>query len=185
MKKIVVAAGGASGSIYTRVLFDRLMEVQDQWERVGVIMSDNARLNWRLELNNESYADYPFDFYEAGDFMAPFASGSARYESMIVIPCSMGLLARIAQGFSNDLTTRAADVMLKERRKLILVPREAPYSTLHLSNMLALSQMGAIICPASPSFYSNPESTDALVATITDRVLTLCGFEFKTYAWGE
>lgn len=183
-QRVVVAVGGSSGSIYAKVLFDRLKEMSAQWDRVGVVMSDNARYNWELELGNQSYKDYPFDFYQKNDFMAPFASGSARYTSMLVCPCSMGLLARIAQGISNDLVTRAADVMLKERRKLILVPRDTPYNLLHLRNMTLLTEAGAIICPATPSFYSKPTTFEELALTVVDRVLDLAGFEPDTYRWG-
>ncbi|MEK7253243.1 MAG: flavoprotein, partial [Bacteroidota bacterium] len=102
MKKIVIAVGGSSGAIYAKVLFDRLLKLEGQWEAVGVVMSDNARLNWQLELENEAYRNYPFDFYEKNNFAAPFASGSARYETMVVCPCSMGLLGRIASGVSDD-----------------------------------------------------------------------------------
>lgn len=184
-KKIIIAVGGSSGSIYAKVLLDRLLSLREQWEAVGVIMSDNAKFNWEYELGQSDFKDYPFDFYEKNDFMAPFASGSAQYQQMIVCPCSMGLLARIAQGISNDLTTRAADVILKERRRLILVPRDAPYSSLHLKNMLQLSEWGAIICPASPSFYSRPKSFEELASTIVDRLLDLCGFDLQSYRWGE
>lgn len=184
-KKIIVALGGASGSIYAKVLFDRLLEVQDQWEKVGVVMSENARLNWQLELKGLSPENYPFDYYHKNDFMAPFASGSANYEAMIIVPCSMGLLGRIAHGISDDLTSRAADVILKERRKLIVVPREAPFSSLHLRNMLTISEFGGIICPASPSFYSKPDSMEALASTVSDRVLALCGFRMNSFSWGE
>lgn len=184
-KRIVIAVGGSSGSIYAKVLFDRLQMLSAQWDRVGVVMSDNARYNWELELGNKDYLNYDFDFYAKNDFMAPFASGSARYTSMLVCPCSMGLLARIAQGISNDLTTRAADVILKERRQLILVPRDTPYSLLHLRNMTALTEIGAIICPATPSFYSKPKTFEELALTVVDRVLDLAGFELDTYRWGE
>lgn len=184
-QRVVVAVGGSSGSIYAKVLFDRLQSISDQWDKVGVVMSDNARYNWELELEDTSYEDFPFDFYTKNDFMAPFASGSARYNSMLVCPCSMGLLARIAQGISNDLTTRAADVVLKERRKLILVPRETPYSLLHLRNMTQLTEMGAIICPATPSFYSKPQTLEEIALTVIDRVLDLAGFELDTYRWGS
>lgn len=184
--KIVVAVGGSSGSIYAKVLFDRLMQVQDQWEKVGVVMSDNARYNWELELGSRSYEDYQdFDFYVKNDFMAPFASGSAKYGSMIICPSSMGLMARIATGLSNDLVTRAADVILKERRKLILVPRDTPYNLIHLRNMVQLTEAGAIICPAVPSFYSRPNTFEELALTVVDRVLDLAGFELDTYRWGE
>jgi flavin prenyltransferase len=185
MHKIVLAVGGSSGAIYAKVLMDRLLGLRDQWKAVGVVMSNNARYNWEFELGDKTYADYPFDFYDGQDFMAPFASGSARYGAMIVCPCSMGLLGRIATGVSNDLVTRAADVILKERRKLILVPRDTPYNLIHLQNMTQITQAGGIICPASPSFYSRPDSFEALAATVVDRVLDLAGFELETYRWGE
>lgn len=185
LKRIIVAVGGSSGSIYAKVLFDRLVSLSAQWEKIGVVMSDNAKYNWKLELGNEDYNNYPFDFYEKADFMAPFASGSARYELMIICPCSMGLLARISQGMSADLTTRAADVILKERRQLILVPRETPYSLIHLRNMTQLTEAGAIICPAAPSFYSQPKDFEALALTVVDRILDLGGFEVNGYRWGS
>lgn len=185
-KKLVLAVGGSSGSLYAKLLFDKLLGLREQWQAVGVVMSDNARYNWELEIGDKSYKDYPFDFYAKNDFLAPFASGSAQYKEMIVCPCSMGLLARIAQGSSQDLSTRAADVILKERRKLILVLRETPYSLLHVRNMLSLTEAGAIICPATPSFYSKPQSIEELLSTVIDRVLDLAGFELNnSYRWGE
>ena len=185
MQKVVLAVGGSSGSIYAKVMMDRLAALRDQWQSVGVIMSQNARFNWEYELGNANYTDYPFDYYDSKDFMAPFASGSARYGTMIVCPCSMGLLGRIASGTSDDLTTRAADVILKERRRLILIPRETPYSLIHLQNMVQITQAGGIICPASPSFYSRPESFEELAATVVDRVLDLAGFDPQAFRWGE
>ena len=113
-KKLIVAITGASGSIYAKVLLDKLVLLQDQVEKVGVVMSANAKEVWRFELGNDSYNNYPFDFYEKDDFMAPFASGSAQYRTMIIAPCSMGTLGRIATGISNDLISRSADVILKE-----------------------------------------------------------------------
>jgi 4-hydroxy-3-polyprenylbenzoate decarboxylase len=187
--KIVVAIGGASGSIYAKVLLDRLAAMQHQVGAVGVVMSDNAKFNWQLELGNESYQQYKNSqttFYDKRNFMAPFASGSAQYGAMIVCPCSMGLLGRIASGISDDLTTRAADVILKERRKLVLVVRDTPYSLIHLRNMTALAEAGAIICPASPSFYSKPADFEALAATVVDRALALAGLHVSgSYEWGE
>ncbi|HFA51789.1 MAG TPA: UbiX family flavin prenyltransferase [Bacteroidetes bacterium] len=185
MRKMVIAVGGSSGAIYAKVLFDRLVGISDQWEAVGVVMSDNAKFNWEHELGNRDFANYPFSFYEKMDFMAPFASGSARYDTMIVCPCSMGVLGRIAAGISDDLCTRAADVILKERRKLILVPRDTPFSLIHLNNMKTLTEAGGIICPAIPSFYSHPATFEELAATVVDRVLDLAGFELKTYRWGK
>jgi 4-hydroxy-3-polyprenylbenzoate decarboxylase len=166
-------------------MFDKLAKLQGQWSAVGVVMSENAKFNWRYELGNDDYANYPFDFYEKGDFMAPFASGSAKFGAMIVCPCSMGLLGRIATGISDDLVTRAADVILKERRRLILVPRDTPFSLIHLNNMKTITEAGGIICPAIPSFYSKPKDFEELAATVVDRVLDLAGFDLKSFRWGE
>jgi 4-hydroxy-3-polyprenylbenzoate decarboxylase len=184
--KLVVAITGSSGSLYAKVLLDRLKGLQGQWEKVGVVLSDNAVLNWELEIGKPEFSAYPFDFYQKNDFFAPFASGSARYGAMIVCPCSMGTLARIASGISNDLVTRAADVVLKERRRLILVTRETPLSLIHINNMKIVTEAGGIVCPASPSFYSKPEGAEAIAATVVDRVLDLAGLDLSgTYRWGE
>lgn len=185
MARIAVGIGGSSGSIYAKILLDKLVLLQDQLEAVGVVMSDNAKFNWEYELGDKSYENYPFDFYGKRDFMAPFASGSAQYGVVIICPCSMGLLGRIANGISDDLISRAADVALKERRRLILVPRETPYNLIHLNNMKAITEAGGIICPASPSFYSKPKNFEELAATVVDRVLALAGLELDTYHWGE
>jgi 4-hydroxy-3-polyprenylbenzoate decarboxylase len=190
MRKIVVAVGGSSGSIYAKVLLERLSKLKDQLSAVGVVMSKNAQFNWSYELEDESYNDFLnndtlFTLYDKNDFMAPFASGSAKYDTMIVCPCSMGLMGRIATGISNDLTTRGADVILKERRKLILVIRDTPYSLIHINNMKTITESGGVICPASPSFYSRPKDFEALAATVVDRVLDLAGFELDSYRWGE
>lgn len=184
-RKIVVAVTGASGSIYAKVLLDKLKIIKDQIQEVAIVMSDNAKDVWRFELENEDYKDYPFSFYNKGDFMAPFASGSARFDTMIVCPCSMGTLSRIAHGTSSDLTTRAADVILKERRKLILVTRETPLSSIHIQNMGIVNQAGGIICPASPSFYSLPKSFEELASTVVDRVLSLADLKIDSFEWGE
>ena len=156
--KIIVAITGASGSIYAKVLLDQLVLLKDQIDTVGIVMSTNAKDVWEFELGNDSYKDYPFKYYEKNDFMAPFASGSAQYNTMIVVPCSMGTLARIASGVSNDLVTRAADVILKERRRLILISRDTPLNLIHINNMKTITEAGGIIMPASPSFYSKPNN---------------------------
>jgi 4-hydroxy-3-polyprenylbenzoate decarboxylase len=184
-KKLVVAIGGSSGSIYARLILDKLAAMGQEGPEVGMVMSDNAKFNWEYELKNKDYLNYPFKLYEKNDFHAPFASGSAHYDTMIVCPCSAGLMGRIANGISNDLTTRAADVILKERRKLIVVLRETPLNLIHLRNMTTLTETGGIICPATPSFYSHPESLEELALTVVDRVLDLCGLPIKTYRWGE
>jgi len=182
--KIIVSVSGASGSIYTKVLFDKLVQLKEQIEVVGVLMSDNAKYVWETELDNSDYNNYPFTFYDKMDFMAPFASGSANFGTMIICPCSMGTMGRIAAGISNDLTTRAADVILKERRKLIIVARETPLNLIHINNMKTITEAGGIICPATPSFYSKPQTFEALAATVIDRVLTLSGLDNKSYSWG-
>lgn len=185
-KKIVVAVTGASGSIYAKVLLDKLLKYENQLEAVGLVMSSNAKSVWKYELDDSKFDHYPFDQYDKNNFYVPFASGSAKYETMIVCPCSMGTMGRIAHGISNDLITRAADVILKERRKLILVLRDTPYSLIHINNMKTITEAGGIICPASPSFYSKPNSFEDLAATVIDRVLDLAGFQNEdAYRWKE
>ena len=183
--RIVVAITGASGSIYAKVLLDKLMLLSNQWDAVGVVMSKNAREVWYTELGNEDYDKYPVSYYEKTNFSAPFASGSAKYNSMIVVPCSMGTLARIANGVSDDLVTRAADVILKERRKLIIMVRDSPFNLIHIKNMESVTLAGGIICPASPSFYSRPTTIEEVAATVVDRALDLAGFDIDTFRWGK
>ncbi len=183
--KLAIAITGASGAIYARVLLDKLVQLKGQVEEVGLVWSENARTVWELELGNEQHSSYPFPVWQKNDFFAPFASGSSSYSALIICPCSMGTLGRIATGISNDLITRAADVMLKERKKLVCVVRETPYNLIHLQNMTTVTQAGGIICPATPSFYSKPQSIEAAVATVTDRVLQLSGLNIEGYRWGE
>lgn len=182
---IAVAVTGASGSIYAKVLLDRLQQMKTQVDKVDLVWSTNAHTVWQYELGNEDYAGYPFKVWGKNDFMAPFASGSSSYEGLIICPCSMGTMGRIAHGISNDLVTRAADVMLKERRKLICVVRETPYNLIQLRNMTAVTEAGGIICPASPSFYSRPQSFEALADTVVQRVLQLMGLQTNGFKWGE
>jgi len=185
MNKIVVAITGASGAIYAQNLLKKMAAAKDQWTELAVVMSDNAREVWKTELNNESWKELPFTFYGKADFYAPFASGSAQFKTMIIIPCSMGTLGRIAAGISNDLITRAADVILKERRKLICVVRDTPYNLIHIRNMETITLAGGIICPASPSYYSRPSTIEEAAATVVDRVLDLAGFTPSTFRWGQ
>jgi 4-hydroxy-3-polyprenylbenzoate decarboxylase len=185
MRKILIAATGASGAIYCKGILNSLLSLQGQWDEVSVLMSDNARDVWQTELGDTTYANYPFRYFDKNDFSAPFASGSGQYDTMIVIPCSMGTLGRIAGGISNDLLTRAADVILKERRKLILVVRETPYNLVHIRNMETVTLAGGIICPATPSFYSKPETIDQVAMTVVHRVLDLAGLDIRTYRWGQ
>lgn len=184
MQKIVVAITGASGAIYAKLLLNKLLNANNSCEELAVVMTENARQVWKMELGDESYAGMPVKMYSQQDFAAPFASGSSQYNTMIIIPCSMGCMGRIANGISNDLITRAADVMLKERRKLICVIRDMPYHLIHIRNMEAITLAGGIICPATPSFYSKPATIEEVAATVTDRVLDLAGIPVKTYRWG-
>lgn len=182
---IAVAVTGASGAVYAKVLFDTLLKCKSQWSNVAVVMSDNAKAVWEFELGNTNYKKYPFRFFGKNDFNAPFASGSSTYSALIVCPCSMGTLGRIAGGISNDLITRAADVMLKERRRLVLLTRETPLNYIHIKNMETVTLAGGIICPATPSFYSRPKNFEELAATVTNRALALAGLEVKGYKWNE
>jgi flavin prenyltransferase len=185
MNKIVVAVTGASGAIYAELLIKKLLKAKEQWADLAVVMTENAKQVWETELANKEYNSLPVTFYSQQDFGAPFASGSAQFNTMIIIPCSMGTLGRIAHGISNDLITRAADVILKERRKLICVARDMPYSLIHIRNMETITLAGGIICPATPSFYSRPATIEEVAATVVDRVLDLAGINTKTFRWGE
>jgi flavin prenyltransferase len=185
MNKIVVAVTGASGAIYAKLILDKLLAIKDQWSELAVVMTANAKEVWKTELRNENYLHYPVSFFSQQQFSAPFASGSGQYNTMIIIPCSMGTLGRIATGISNDLITRSADVILKERRKLICVVRDTPYNLVHIRNMETITLAGGIICPASPSFYSLPSTIEEVAATVVDRVLDLAGLPINTFRWGK
>jgi len=185
MRKIVIAITGASGSVYAAGLLDKLASIRDQWHQLAVVMTENAKEVWRTELDQASWEKPGLTYYSTTDFSAPFASGSGQFDTMIIIPCSMGTLGRIATGVSNDLITRAADVVLKERRKLICVVRDTPYNLIHIRNMETVTLAGGIICPATPSFYSRPQTIPEVAATVTDRVLDLAGFDIKTFRWGK
>ncbi len=183
--KIAVGVTGASGAIYAKVLFAKLQLLSDQLAEVSVVFTENAKQVWEYEIGDIAYNNIPFKTYAADDFYAPFASGSANYDALIICPCTMGTLGRIASGMAGDLICRGADVMLKERKKLLLVCRETPLNLIHISNMKTVTEAGGIICPATPSFYSKPQTIEEVAATVVDRVLQLAGLEFKSYQWGE
>ena len=184
-KKIVVAVTGASGSIYADLLLKKLLQLNNQLDELSLVMTENAREVWKIELNNDSYVNYKLQHFSQQDFNAPFASGSGQYDTMIIIPCSMGTLGRIASGISNDLISRAADVILKERRKLICVIRDTPYNLIHIRNMETITLAGGVICPATPSFYSKPTTIEEVAATVVDRVIDLAGLNKESYRWGS
>jgi 4-hydroxy-3-polyprenylbenzoate decarboxylase len=184
-RKIVVAVTGASGSIYAQLLLQALSKLNPEEYRIGLVMSRNAMDVWEYELGNRDFEQLSFRRYAKDDFSAPFASGSAGFDTMIVIPCSMGTLGRIASGVSDDLLTRSADVMLKERRKLILVARETPLSLIHLKNMEQVTLAGGIICPAVPSFYHKPQTISDLAMSVVNRVLDLASLPADAFRWGQ
>lgn len=181
MDRIVVGVAGASGSIYAQRLLTLLAAAPEI--EVAVVLSKNARQIWRHELG--SSPQFTFRTYDEHDFTAPFASGSSQFAKMVIIPCSTGALARIATGATDNLITRAAEVMLKERRKLVCVLREMPYNLIHIENMRMVTMAGGIICPATPSFYSQPKSIEAVVDTVVFRVMDLLGVPNASQRWGD
>ena len=186
----MVAISGASGMIYARRLLELLPRL---YRTIYLTASDNAVEILEHELGESGPAGLipdgagsAFKMLDPSDLFAPPASGSHDYDGLIVIPCSMGVVGRIASGVSNDLVTRAADVCLKERRKVILVVRETPLSLVHLRNMTSLTEAGAVIMPAAPAFYGKPESVEDLVDFVIDRVLRALGAELRLMeGWAE
>jgi 4-hydroxy-3-polyprenylbenzoate decarboxylase len=189
-RKIVVGITGASGAPYARVLLEALVEARARGEvELSVVLSRTAAEVWALEVGGALdawLAARGLRAFSGRDYSAPFASGSAGWDAMVVAPCSMSTCAKIAHGISDDLLARAADVVLKERRTLIVVPRETPLSTIHLENLLALARAGALVLPAMPSFYGQPATIDAVVGTVVARVLDHLGVAHRLgKRWGE
>jgi flavin prenyltransferase len=182
-RKIIVAITGASGAIYPQLLLSKLSNLKNPPAEIAVIFSETAKEIWEFETGEKYVPEPPAKEFSNKTFYAPFASGSSHYDTMIICPASMGTTSRIANGTSDDLIARAADVILKEKRRLIIIPREAPYNYIHIKNMETLTLAGAIICPASPSFYSKPLTINELVLTIVDRIIDLAGFESNGYRW--
>lgn len=181
--KIAIAITGASGSIYAQQLIDCLYKFEQQ-HTVVVICSPTSQQVAHEELG-KAINTYNFKVYDYMDFYAPSASGSAQFDALIVCPCSMGTMAKIAHGISDNLITRTADVMLKERKKLILAIRETPYNLIHIKNMELITQAGGIICPASPSFYSNPLTIEDATLTVVHRILQLADIAIDSFQWGS
>ena len=182
-RKIVVGITGASGAPYARRLLDVLRSRDDV--EVAVCASQTAPEVWALECGGDLREAVGAPLWGARDYKAPFASGSAGWHAMAVVPCSMGTAARIAHGISDTLLTRAADVMLKERRTLVVVPRETPLGLVHLENLTQLARLGAVVLPAMPSFYSKPATLDEALDTVGGRLLDHLGVEHQlTRRWG-
>ena len=179
--KIIVAVTGASGSIYA----ERLLKYLAKNNKILAVFSKNAIKIYQEETGSVLKETADIKIYDDGDFYAPFASGSFLSDAMVVCPCSMGTFGRIASGVSDSLITRAADVMLKERRKLILVVRETPYNLIHIRNMETLTLAGAVVCPACPSFYSKPQTIEEAIDTVVFRILDLLGIKNDGFRWGQ
>lgn len=184
-KKLIVGITGASGSIYAKHLLDKLIHLKNKPAEISLIFSESGKKVWDYEVGELTLKSKIIHFYSNDNYFAPCASGSAGYDGMIIIPCTMGTLGRIASGTSGDLIARAADVMLKERKKLILVTRETPLNLIHIENMKTVTLAGGIIFPASPSFYSKPKDMEEQEMTVVNRVLDLIGVETDGYRWGD
>ncbi len=181
--KIILAVTGASGSIYAQLILKALSKAPSV-EKIAVIRSKNAIDVWQYELQ-EDWTEHPkINYFENNDFFTSVASGSSDWNAMLILPASMGCLGRIAIGVSNDLISRAADVILKEDKTLIVCPRETPLSMIHLENMLKLKQAGAKVLPCTPSFYSQPQTIEQLAMTVVERILDHLNIDHKAYRWG-
>jgi 4-hydroxy-3-polyprenylbenzoate decarboxylase len=178
--KLTIAITGASGVIYGKRLLE---ELHNKKVETHLVISQAAKKIIKLELETsektlEKLADY---VYEIDDWSSPIVSGSFKTDGMVIVPCSMKTLAGIASGFAENVILRAADVTLKEQRKLILVPRETPLNIIHLRNMLDLAKQGAIIVPSMPAYYHKPKNIDDLVDFVVGRILDVLGIEHNLY----
>lgn len=179
-KQILVAVTGASGSIYAQRLIEKLENAGDKVQ-LSIVFSDIAYKVWETEIGtNPKFVN---EIWGKNDFMAPFASGSSVCDTMIVVPCTMGSMAKIAHGIADNLIIRAADVVLKEKKQLIIVPRETPYNLIHIQNMEKLTLAGAQIVPASPSFYSSPKTIEDLVDTLVFRIMDQIEISHDGFKW--
>lgn len=198
-QRIVVAVSGASGSRYAALLLQQLVQTVPT---VAVVLSKIAPRvivhELGLQVSNKGFdpvlllegvslpEGHQLQSYGLMDYGAPFASGSNAYDAMVIVPCSQGMLARVAHGMADTLIERAADVCLKERKPLVVVPREAPLSLVHLRNWTALTEAGGIVLPACPSFYHRPETVAAAMMSVVDRILAHVGVERSgSYRWGD
>jgi len=183
--KLVLGITGASGSIYAYRIIKLLSQNKDKISDLAVVFTDAAKQVWNHEIDDMPLDKIPFNVYSNDNFFVPFASGSSDYDSMVVCPCSMGTMGKIANSIADNLLTRAADVMLKENRKLVIVPREMPFNLIHLDNMKKLKLAGAEICAASPSFYSKPENITQAVDTVIQKIFQLLKIDINFFKWME
>lgn len=178
--RITIAVTGASGAIYARQLVERLIESDVEIE---LIITQNGESVIKHENQTKLLNIKGVKYLNNNNFFTSPASGSSCSEAMVIVPCSMGMAGRIASGCSDDLISRAADVMLKERLPLIIVPRETPFNSIHLRNLCELDRAGAIICPAMPSFYNNPLSVEEMCSSVTERIIRLLGLKSNQPVW--
>lgn len=186
-KRVVLCITGASGTIYALRTAKMLAEAGCE---VCAVLSDCAKIVARTEacadLESEMKKAGVENVYAEGDFFAPPASGSANFDAVAIVPCSMKTIGKIANSIADNLIVRAAEVALKERRRLVVVPREAPYATTHLKNMLTLSEAGAVVLPASPAFYFNPATITDLADFVAARILSAIGVKQEFLKeWGK
>ncbi|EHP88095.1 UbiX family flavin prenyltransferase [Methanotorris formicicus] len=183
--KVVVCVTGASGATYAK----RLLEILKEKDiKTSLIISNSAKkiIEYELKMKCDDFIKLADEYYDNDDFFSPLASGSNKFDATIVIPCSMKTLSSIANGYSGNLIVRVCDIALKEKRKLILMPREMPFSAIHLENMLKLAKLGVIIMPPIPAFYNEPKTIDDLVNFIVGRVLDILGIDNNLFKrWGE
>ena len=184
--RITVAISGASGAIYAKALIERLCQNKNV-DSISLVLSSNAIGVVEYETDNQwiNNLDGKVKTYQNNDFYTPIASGSNCDDVMIIVPCSAGIMGRIASGVSDSLITRAADVILKERKKLILVLRETPYSLIHIENMRTITLSGGIILPATPSFYRETSSIESIVLSVVERIEQLIPLDTQRYKWQE
>ncbi|MDB4972929.1 MAG: 3-polyprenyl-4-hydroxybenzoate carboxy-lyase UbiX [Myxococcaceae bacterium] len=184
--RIVIGISGASGAPYAMRLLE-VLSSEPLRERVqlSLVLSSTAE-QVLLHECDKNVRELGLPIFEGRDYGAPFASGSSAPDAMVIIPASMSTVAKVALGISDNLLTRAADVVIKERKRLIMVPRETPYSEIHLTNLLALAKLGVTVLPASPSFYGKPETVGQLLDTVIGRICDHLGLPHQlTRRWGE
>lgn len=184
ISKVIVAITGASGAVYGLELIKQLVALECIKD-IAVIYSENGSKVWDFEKVMDIPVSKKITVFENNDMFACPASGSAGYQAMFAAPCSMGTLASIAAGTAGTLILRAADVMLKERKPLILLSREAPLSLIHIKNMERVTQAGAIVFPASPFFYHHPKNLHEAISALISRLLSIAGISNPEFQWGK
>lgn len=181
--KLIIGITGASGAIYAKRIIQTITKEKTKIQETAIIFTDIGKKVWQHEIKDLKISEIPFKIYENDNFFVPFASGSSNFDAMIICPCSMGTMGKIANSIADNLLTRTADVMIKENRKLIIVPREMPYSITHIKNMWKIKTAGVDICPASPAFYANPKNINDLTDTVIQKIFKLININLNYFEW--